>query len=154
MFRKHDRKWWRQYVSCKKATRFAVTTSKQTVLVSLQGVITWDHWNAGLNSKFFAELKCCKKCTHKINMHCIYNYCTSKHIHFWKICLYSCQLRCCYTIQNPPSSFKSIGAFPLQRGVRFKRAVPSPFLVAFPLGVVPASGYYFTVFLAPQNRGS
>ena len=33
------------------------------------------------------------------------------------------------------------GAFPLQRG-----AVPGPFLVAFPLGVVPASGYFFTVF--------
>jgi len=41
------------------------------------------------------------------------------------------------------------GAFPLQRGACFKRAVPGPFLVAFPLGVVPASGYYFTVFLAP-----
>ena len=38
------------------------------------------------------------------------------------------------------------GAFPLQRGARFKRAVPGPFLVAFPLGVVPASGYFFTVF--------
>ena len=38
------------------------------------------------------------------------------------------------------------GAFPLQREARFKRAVPGPFLVAFPLGVVPASGYYFTVF--------
>ena len=29
-----------------------------------------------------------------------------------------------------------------------------PFLVAFPLGVVPASGYFFTVFLALQIRGS
>ena len=34
------------------------------------------------------------------------------------------------------------GAFPLQRGARFKRAVTSagPFLVAFPLGLVPAGG--------------
>ena len=39
----------------------------------------------------------------------------------------------------------SNGAFPLQRGARFKRAV-GPFLVVFPLGVVPASGYLFTVF--------
>ena len=39
---------------------------------------------------------------------------------------------------------------------RFKRAVPCParFLVAFPRGVVPANGYFFTVFLALQNRGS
>ena len=37
---------------------------------------------------------------------------------------------------------------------RFKRAVPGPFLVAFPLGVVPASGYFLTIFLALQNRGS
>ena len=36
-------------------------------------------------------------------------------------------------------------AFPLQCAARFKRAVPGPFLVAFPLGVVPASGYLFTV---------
>jgi len=28
-------------------------------------------------------------------------------------------------------------------------ALSVPFLVALPLGVVPASGYYFTVFLAP-----
>ena len=35
----------------------------------------------------------------------------------------------------------SNGAFPLQRG-----AVQGPFWVAFPLSVVPASGYYFTVF--------
>ena len=39
---------------------------------------------------------------------------------------------------------------------RFKRAVPNParFFVAFPLGVVPANGYFFIVFLALQNPGS
>ena len=47
------------------------------------------------------------------------------------------------------------GAFPLQHVARFKRAVPNPArFFFFPLGVVPAQGYFFTFFLALQNRGS
>ena len=38
--------------------------------------------------------------------------------------------------------------------VKACRAKPGQFLVAFPLGVVLANGYFFTVFLALQNRGS
>ena len=46
------------------------------------------------------------------------------------------------------------GAVPLQRGARFKRAVPCLFLVALPLGLVPARGHFFTSFLARENCGS
>ena len=41
-----------------------------------------------------------------------------------------------------PAINMSIGAFPLQHVARFK------LFFAFPLGVVPAQGYFFTFFLA------